>query len=1321
VLAPVSGFNTAYAVVQGLKGSVVNPKLRATERLYMSPLSAEGEYSRWNFVLPGAVLNDMSLMNSTGVRVKVEFWYIEGDFLGVEKYNTEVSAEIIAALAADYPSATDDQFVRVIDTDTDWYYDADLVTWVDYEAKKQVGVSKQVTEVADFALEQGIFTEDPSHAPSNTELILEELSKMLRKDGTRKMTDDLDMDSNDIDNVGSITLYSADGTVVITFDGTNLIINRGSGNEEVMTVTNVLKDLANVVETSIADNDILIRSGANYVNITKTAFLSALQAEVDANANSIGANATAISLRELLANKIVSWGTPNDTQYPSAKLVKDTLDTKETIINVNTKISTHNSAVDSHTDIRSLISALQGAYVFRGLISNTTAEITADTTLLTTYIDTNFSRTPVTGDVLVDTDDNEWYYDGDSWENMGQAIISLASAVNDGLMSKEDYSKLLAFDVATAYYKASELDAGQLDNRYYTESEVDGIISDYFSGYGVTQTDLTPTPLGDTGVLALSTLTDKNQVLFVCREIATGEIDTDKVPMSELTNGTVLEFFDNATITATVGATDITFSNVATGYTLKIYGIELQPMNDEQIVVDETGSNYLDSATNQQEANQALDTQIKTNADNIVSNDTDILNLKTKDAELDKKLADTQETLRKINAGEETGTAQGTDVIALGKDVANAELKVKQEGLLLDSENKFNLTTTTTNGITATVSGNQITLSGTATAETTFTLVTGLTATDKAYINQDYVSGTSDGVITLFNGVTALNAVYGTDYSGVVTLEGTTITLVVANGATLTNVIYKVNINDTETDIANKQYSPMYDTTFDLMSDSEIKAQMDLWVQNGTLPNNILSENMNKRYRAVGKNLFDRNDIVLSEEANSLTGILQPTVNNRNRTNYIKIIGGVNYTRYIDNNMTYSNYISWYDYDKNYISRTLSTFVDGATTDTSPSNAIYAILSYSKEADLDTLQLEQGSTATTYEPYVNHDMFVNGGVGYSIGDTKDSVDTVNGKLIKTQRIGTDDVTGVVSVDLTNYPDAKSGGVFINYLTAGGSETGIIGTDSTSGDGFLTYELATPIETELQPIGNLQGHPNGTVYVDNVYQEVLSYSSGLTTTYDISTIDKLIKINSDGSQTEFDTSTATLTSNQISAITGATDGDLFYVEYYYTGTYVDGLTTINYYMAMEDLRFPVTALSQPASGRPDFDSTNIGYLFPNGNTNEILYIIAQLPHNRVTDSPLVPHVHCRLAGSGQPVFKIDYKIYNPDGEAIPATFTTYTMNVNTATWSSGTISNMVYGESPISGVGYGDSAIMIMKLYRDDTAYVGDILVDEFDIHYYVAR
>ena len=80
-------------------------------------------------------------------------------------------------------------------------------------------------------------------------------------------------------------------------------------------------------------------------------------------------------------------------------------------------------------------------------------------------------------------------------------------------------------------------------------------------------------------------------------------------------------------------------------------------------------------------------------------------------------------------------------------------------------------------------------------------------------------------------------------------------------------------------------------------------------------------------------------------------------------------------------------------------------------------------------------------------------------------------------------------------------------------------------------------------------------------------------------------------------------------------------------------------------------------------------------------------------------------------------KMDYKIYNPSEEAIPSSFTTYVMNENTATWTSGTISNMIYGASPISGVGYGDSAIMIIKLYRDDNVYSGDLLVDELDIHY----
>jgi len=34
---------------------------------------------------------------------------------------------------------------------------------------------------------------------------------------------------------------------------------------------------------------------------------------------------------------------------------------------------------------------------------------------------------------------------------------------------------------------------------------------------------------------------------------------------------------------------------------------------------------------------------------------------------------------------------------------------------------------------------------------------------------------------------------------------------------------------------ANKQYSPLYDTTFDLMTDEQCKIQLDLWFENGTI------------------------------------------------------------------------------------------------------------------------------------------------------------------------------------------------------------------------------------------------------------------------------------------------------------------------------------------------------------------------------------------------------------------------------------------------------------------------------------------------------
>ena len=48
------------------------------------------------------------------------------------------------------------------------------------------------------------------------------------------------------------------------------------------------------------------------------------------------------------------------------------------------------------------------------------------------------------------------------------------------------------------------------------------------------------------------------------------------------------------------------------------------------------------------------------------------------------------------------------------------------------------------------------------------------------------------------------------------------------------------------------------------MSDAQIpKTQMDLWVQDGTLPNSIQAVDFNKKVTSVGKNLFDKTTVTM--------------------------------------------------------------------------------------------------------------------------------------------------------------------------------------------------------------------------------------------------------------------------------------------------------------------------------------------------------------------------------------------------------------------------------------------------------------------------
>lgn len=148
---------------------------------------------------------------------------------------------------------------------------------------------------------------------------------------------------------------------------------------------------------------------------------------------------------------------------------------------------------------------------------------------------------------------------------------------------------------------------------------------------------------------------------------------------------------------------------------------------------------------------------------------------------------------------------------------------------------------------------------------------------------------------------------------------------------------------------------------------------------------------------------------------------------------------------------------------------------------------------------------------------------------------------------------------------------------------------------------------------------------------------------------------------------------------------------------------------------DDLVMPLTQTKQGSNLKPDFDYTNIGYLFPQNDVAEILYLQMQIPHSYKLGSDIYPHVHFRQATSASAVFKIDYKWFSI-GDPVPAAYTTYIMNRPVASYTSGSLHQIVSGSAPISGSGKGISSVFLAKLYRDDNAVTGDVLTYQFDVH-----
>lgn len=152
---------------------------------------------------------------------------------------------------------------------------------------------------------------------------------------------------------------------------------------------------------------------------------------------------------------------------------------------------------------------------------------------------------------------------------------------------------------------------------------------------------------------------------------------------------------------------------------------------------------------------------------------------------------------------------------------------------------------------------------------------------------------------------------------------------------------------------------------------------------------------------------------------------------------------------------------------------------------------------------------------------------------------------------------------------------------------------------------------------------------------------------------------------------------------------------------------------------DDLRFPFTQTKLGALDKPDFDFTNLGLLFPQNDATEITYMIAQLQHSFKLGTDLKPHIHWVQSQATFPVWKIDYRVYKNNTDPT-ISFTTISINTGRFTYpGSGSI--LQISDFPvISGAGINDMSAMIdIKLYRDDNLVSGDVLAKEFDLHYQI--
>lgn len=373
------------------------------------------------------------------------------------------------------------------------------------------------------------------------------------------------------------------------------------------------------------------------------------------------------------------------------------------------------------------------------------------------------------------------------------------------------------------------------------------------------------------------------------------------------------------------------------------------------------------------------------------------------------------------------------------------------------------------------------------------------------------------------------------------------------------------------------------------------------------------------RVKSVGKNLFDDE---LESGTISSSGDLYGDADRVRSVNFIPVKGGGEYTVSGSNRWL----IAQYDSNYNFVSRLSAVAASMSVRRTLDNETRYLKLSPSiDEVSTYEFQLEEGSTATDYEPYTETVQYVEpvklnrlpNGVADEITADGDFIQRVKEYTLVASDFDTY-FTTYDNVDLLRTETILSGGTFTNDINNGtivekfprevyrsGISTYYTTSDANAhatsatrlyiilpkgtyaslteaaadlADIKIWYQLDEPIIHKNVTTGNPIAHPKGTVYFEHFQTDAGMYFGGFTTTDTSHAIESLETLSlvdfMTGDEVNLDVSKAVITDNSFTH-PDLSDGDLIFLTYEFKAPGPNGNKSLSFYDSRYTIKDDVT--------------------------------------------------------------------------------------------------------------------------------------------------